>query len=105
MKATAARPQPLSIEPCASSAALRRARADGPRLTLAHPPSTRRVIPRSGDRVNGGHHDFMCRKKPTHPRIERRSDMAVAPAVAAAAKKAPKQLPAANSDFYQLVEV
>ncbi len=31
--------------------------------------------------------------------------MATSPAVAAAAKKAPKQLPAPNSDFYQLVDV
>jgi hypothetical protein len=46
----------------------------------------------------------MRRKKPTHPLIVRRSDMVAAPAVAAA-KKAPKQLPAPNSDFYQLVDV
>jgi len=33
-------------------------RLQPPRLAPAHPPSTRRAIPRSGDRVYGGHHDI-----------------------------------------------
>src|SRR4029077_8098850 len=70
-----------------------------------HPPLIHHTIPRSGDRVNGGHRDIHRRKKAAQSRIKRRSDMAAAPTVGAAVKKAPKQLPAPNSDFYQLVDV
>src|SRR5204863_473850 len=48
-----------SIGPRASSAARQHARADGPRLALAHPPSRRCAIPHSGDRVNGSFCTFL----------------------------------------------
>jgi hypothetical protein len=80
----------------------------------SHPPSKRRAIPHSGDRLSGENgHFYERRNDGAGPVSElKEHDMATAtPAaapVAAAAtpvKKAPEQLPTPNSDFYQLADV